>query len=70
VSFRIGFGALVHFPDGTTRVVQAYERPERGELLAADVEGSWIVERMALAPPDAERDGQTFQHEVWVKPAG
>lgn len=57
--------ALVHFADGTTKVVTLFEVPQRGDELVGLVDRGWIVAEISVR--EGEIEGQSYQYEITAK---
>jgi len=58
--------ALVHFPTGT-KVVAVWETPEPGLKLIGNLPWGWLAKDVAVR--EGEFEGQSYQYEIWAKPA-
>jgi hypothetical protein len=61
------YGALVHYPDGRSRVRVLVETPVPGSLLSMPKGDRWVVRAVRLS--EGELDGRAYTTEVQVEPA-
>jgi hypothetical protein len=59
--------ALVHFPDGTDRVLPLLAQPFFDKRLVSQLGGDWVIADAKASGGAVE--GQEYTFEVWVEPA-
>jgi hypothetical protein len=63
-----GWPALVHYPDGVSRVETLLTVPVRaGDPVEILDRGSWIAQKDPKSGSIGVLDGKTFDLEVWVE---
>jgi hypothetical protein len=55
-----GHKTLVHYPDGTSKVITLYARPLEGQIIAH----GWEVTN--VAPGEDDGAGDAIEYQIWV----